>query len=133
MNAKLLIIFTVYFFLTSIGIVYTTHSCGKKISNTLWGINVSGYPKCLCNHDTDKHSKDDCCKDELLVIKAKTDSPTHHTLLQFSKPDVSLLIFRALSCRMELEGYNGVFAFQINRPPPLPHHPLFLRYRALLI
>jgi hypothetical protein len=125
-------IFAVYFFFTSVGLLFDTHTCGKKVNNSVWGISVSGSNACACKHENENHRKK-CCSHDSKWLKADTGD---------SKLSVSQVLQKSFSALFISGGYHAFNIsmpapveepFSISHPPPLNSLPVYIRHRALLI
>ncbi|HXU28188.1 MAG TPA: hypothetical protein VN698_13235 [Bacteroidia bacterium] len=133
MKKQLIILFAFYFFLTSIGVVFGTHYCGTRSSNTVWNISVTKSNGCDCKHKSDSKHKNKCCKDTTKWIKANTDISKVQANFQFTKTQIAPIGFS-----ISIFNFFGVYktkniAYSVSHSPPLPDLPLFLKKRSLLI
>ncbi len=133
MKKHLLIIFAFYFFLTSVGVVFGTHYCGKKSSNTVWNISVSQNGSCACKHKSDSEHKSKCCKHIAKWIKANTDASKTQVNLQFSKIKIAPILFDNSFFVFSFTYQTKNIAYSVSHSPPLEDIPLFLKNRSLLI
>ena len=130
MKKHLTIIFTIYFFFSSVGIVYSIHSCGKRSSKFIWGVHVSTEKACKCKHDGKTHKKG-CCDTTTKWHKAKNDlgkniSATFHLQNYLVPIDFCNFVF-------SIEKLNVDLVIPASHSPPLLKTPFFIRFRALLI
>ena len=134
MKKGFFLLFTLYFFLTTTGVVFGTHYCGKKTSHTIWGMSIFDSNGCKCKHKSNGHSKG-CCKQESKWIKADIDD-SKISVSNFQIKNTELIAFNNLSfvC-LKLFFFNSkpILSFQIDHPPPLYQLPSFLQNRTLII
>lgn len=134
MKKGFFLLFTLYFFFISTGIVLGNHYCGKKVSHTIWGISVFDSNGCKCKHKSNSHSKG-CCKQESKWIKADIDD-SKISISNFQIKNTELVTFNNLSLvfsKLFLFNNKPILSFQIVHPPPLYKLPTFLQNRTLLI
>lgn len=134
MKKGFLVLFTFYFFLSSTGVVFGTHYCGKKKSHTIWGLSIPDSNACKCSGKHPVKAKG-CCKNESKWIKADTDdSKTQTNNFQFNKEEKALFIdFYVTLSYINISNTKPVLSYQVSHPPPLYELPLFLKVRSLLI
>ena len=132
MKAKLVILFVIYFFIASVGIVYGTHSCGNRDSNTIWGLSVSSEHACLCKHDSSSNHKSNCCKDSVKWVKSKTDASKHQFTLKLIKVELCNSHFLNL-VKLSKLSFEEKAVYKVSHSPPLGKTPFFIRFRTLLI
>lgn len=134
MKKSILLLFTFYFFLSSTGVVFGTHYCGKKKSYTLWGVSIPDSDACKCAGMHPVKSKG-CCKNESKWIKANTDdSKTQTNNFQFNKGEKILFVNLFVTLPyFNIPKPKPAISYQANRPPPIYELPLFLQVRSLLI
>ena len=132
MKNTLLILFTFYFTLTSIGVLYSTHYCGTKVSNTVWGISISPKKACACKHDGKKHKKS-CCSSDSKWVKAQTDNSKVQASVKLNKLTFSQSLFIITIFNYIISPNMEEDCFKVSHSPPLPEEPLFLLHRSLII
>ena len=132
MKKGAILLFTCYFFLTTIGIVFGTHYCGKKISNSVWGVSLSNLNKCKCTHKSEYSHKKKCCSHTTKWIKAKTDNSKVETAFQLNKIEFSaaiIYLIYSFDCNIK----STFITPKVADPPLITNTPLFLKNRILLI
>ncbi len=132
MKKSFLLLFTFYFFFTSTGVVFGTHMCGKKVSHTIWGINVSELG-CKCTQNTDCKHKKKCCKDDVKWVKANTSSSKAEVAFQFNKVEFTADILFIVNWINKPFVKENLISYKTIHPPPLTSISLFLKNRILLI
>jgi hypothetical protein len=132
MKNTLLILFTFYFTLTSVGVLYSTHHCGTKVSSTVWGVSISQERACACKHDGKKHKKS-CCKSDSKWVKAATDQSKLQASLQLNKLSFSQSLVISSIFNYIISPNKEEICFKVSHSPPLPEDPLFLLHRSLII
>jgi len=132
MKSTLTILFTVYFFLTSVGMVFGKHYCGNKVSNSIWGISISKVKACGCSHDGAKHKKN-CCKSESKWVKASTDVSKTQASTQLNKISFSNALFLYSFFTFNVNSTDTKTYFGALHSPPPKTNPLFLLNRSLII
>ncbi|MHB8261339.1 MAG: HYC_CC_PP family protein [Bacteroidia bacterium] len=133
MKKGFLILFSFYFFLTSVGVVFGTHYCGTKLSNTLWNISISGKNACACKHKSDSEHKNKCCKHTEKWMKAKTDESKIQSNFQLNKIAIAFILCSSSYLNFSLAYKTKNTAYSENHSPPLEDTPLFLKNCSLLI
>lgn len=132
MKNKLTLLFTIYFFLTSVGILYSKHYCGSKVSGAIWGISISNKKACACSHNTSKHKKS-CCKSDVKILKAKTDTSKTQTSYQLQNLKLALTLFIIPTFLKSNCINTKTISCKLIRPPPLKENLLFIQYSSLII
>ena len=132
MKNKIIIAFSFYFFLASIGVIYGKHSCGSRESNSVWGFSLSFKKVCGCSHDSNGHKKS-CCKTESKWVKAKTDSSKTQTSLQLTKLNFNTALFFYSLFNPNSNSQEKELCFEVSHSPPPEANPLFLTHRSLII
>ena len=133
MKKCFLILFAFYFFIASAGVVVGTHYCGTRSSNTVWNIAVTKSNGCACKHKSATEHKNKCCKDTTNWLKANTDVSKTQANFQFTKTEITPLVFSTSIFNFSGVYKNNSLAYTISHSPPLPDTPLFLKNRSLLI
>ena len=130
MKKHLTLIFAIYFFFSSVGIVYSIHSCGKRSSKAIWGLNVSTEKACKCKHDGKTHKKG-CCDTTSKWHKAKNDLGKHipatFHLQNYLVPNDFCNHF------FSIEKITVNLVIPSSHSPPSQKTPYFIRFRTLVI
>lgn len=133
MKKSFIILFTFYFFLSSVGIVLGKHSCGSKIAYTAWGIPVTETKGCKCRHkELPAAHKKSCCKSGTEWIKAAPSDSKIQAAMEVCEnciAPVNITIIRVLYLPVK----TNYIAYSPSHSPPIPGIPLFLKNRILLI
>ena len=127
------IIFTFYFFLTSVGVAFGSHYCGKKVSHSIWNISVSASKRCCCDHNQKSEYNGKCCKDVTKWVKAKSDLSIMQASFQLNGSEITP-IFKSYSVFTFSECYSKEhFVYSVSHSPPLSGISIYLKKRTLLI
>jgi hypothetical protein len=132
MKNTLTIIFSFYFFLTSVGFVFGKHYCGNKVSSSIWGISISKVKACGCSHDGAGHKKN-CCKSESKWVKSSTDISKTQASIQITKLNFSNSFFLYCIFSYNFNSTERETYFEVSHSPPPKSNPLFLLNRSLII
>lgn len=133
MKKGFVLLFTFYFFFSSIGVVFGTHYCGNKISRSIWGITFSNEKNCKCTHKSVYKDKKKCCSHTTQWVKADTGKSKPEITLQITKTEISAAIIFLISY-FDISSNNEILhTYQIDHSPPITGVPLFLKNCILLI
>ena len=131
MKNKFIAIFAFYFLFASLGVVYGTHSCGTKSSNSVWGVSLSKENACKCKHESNSKHKKDCCKSTHAWIKAKTDLSKQQIVFKLSKVECTLIYLENITLTSIYTAHTNFY--KVSHSPPLQTTPSFIKFRSLLI
>jgi len=131
MKKSLLVRFTFYFLLISIGVVYGRHDCGKKVSHSLWGVTISQSKACSCVHTSELQQKK-CCKKNVKWIKTNSNASKTDFNFHFKKTEIVVPVFFVFIWN-NIKPDNAYRSFTISHSPPYGSTPLYLKNRILLI
>lgn len=130
MRKHLVVLFTVYFFISSTGLLYSKHFCGKRSSRSIWGINISDTKACQCKHDGKDHKKK-CCTTTSQWHKANFDAAKHfHSSLNFQQ-FLAPTLFIQLDYIIDDDSH--ILVRPNNHSPPVFKTAYFIIIRKLLI
>ncbi len=134
MKKGFLILFTFYFLFISVGIVFGSHYCGKKVSHTVWGISISKSKSCKCKHAPNSIHKKGCCKHETKWIKCNTDdSKIQATNFQINKIEVTAFSKCIIHLHTFSTTVDSFVSLRISHPPPISSPPFYILNRTILI
>ncbi|WP_159969832.1 HYC_CC_PP family protein [Halpernia humi] len=120
MKKYLAIMFTVFYFGFSSGMVYNVHYCMDKVFTSFSNsTNTCG----LCG----KKKMKDCCKDQVKVLKTDTAQKADISFIA-DAPFAAIIpqVFYADFLLPVLE--RNQFSILVNAPPDRPELPLFISY-----
>ena len=132
MKNKAAIIFAIYFFFISIGVLHTKHYCGSSVSNLIWGISLTKKNSCGCSHSQVGHKKK-CCKSESTWVKGANEISKIQTSTQLTKNTFSKCLYTYSSFNYNFLPNEKDFHFSISHAPPPKKNNLFLLYNSLII
>ncbi|AZI33857.1 HYC_CC_PP family protein [Kaistella carnis] len=120
MKKYLAIMFTVFYFGFSSGMVYNVHYCMNKVSTSF---STSSGTCGICG----KSKKKDCCKDQIKVLKTDVAQKADTSFIA-DAPFVAIIpqLFYADFLAPVLE--RNQFSVLVNAPPDKPELPLFISY-----
>lgn len=131
MKRNLIFIFSLYFFLTSVGVAYGTHQCGKRSSNSIWGLSISKEEACKCKNKTPKHHNS-CCKNTTKWIKAQTDDSKTHAKLNLRDLQITAVVYLFVTFFITNVA-TDINLHEVSHSPPLLKAPTFITFRSILI
>lgn len=133
MKKGLIILFTFYFFLSSVGIVLGKHSCGNKTSYTAWGIPVTETKTCKCKHkESVTEHKKNCCKSNTHWVKCTTSDSKIQLGQEVSKNNHAIINSYVIDLFYSVTK-KEYRAYDVFHSPPISGIPIFLKNRILLI
>ncbi|MDI1355994.1 MAG: hypothetical protein PSX36_13825 [bacterium] len=134
MKKAALILFALYFLVSSVGVLYETHTCGTTQTSSIWGLPADHVKACTCNHEAERAHKKKCCKNTSQWFKAGVESTTLKGYVKSLKFELAAICwFRTYYVTSESFKEDAFLAYEVSHSPPISKNPHFITFRSLLI